>query len=165
MRLSEARDGGIVYRFKKQWSDGTQAVYFTPEEFIEKLVALIPPPRIHLTRFHGVLGPNHRLRSQVVPTQPVAKAKGAGEGESVGEESNRDPRRLNWAQLLKRVFKIDLTSCPDCGGVLKFIATIMERAVVVEILTHLGLPTEAPRFNMPRAPPQMSFEDQTWSAI
>ena len=67
MRLYESSDGNIVYRFKKEWSDGTQAVQFTPLEFIEKLVALIPPPRIHLTRFHGVLGPNHRLRSKIVP--------------------------------------------------------------------------------------------------
>ena len=67
MRLQESREGGIIYRFKKEWSDGTQAVLFTPQEFIEKLVALIPPPRIHLTRFHGVLGPNHRLGARWCP--------------------------------------------------------------------------------------------------
>src|SRR5208282_3589793 len=86
MRLSESRDGGIIYRFKKEWSDGTQAVLFTPQEFIEKLVALIPPPRIHLTRFHGVLGPNHRLRRQVVPAQPEASIAVAG-----GEEDTAKP--------------------------------------------------------------------------
>jgi hypothetical protein len=158
MRLYECSDGGIGYRFKKEWSDGTQAVYFTPLEFIEKLVALIPPPRLHMTRFHGVLGPNHRLRKQVVPAQPELKLV---EPHSDGDEAPklRDPRRLTWSALLKRVFQIDLTTCPDCGGTLKFIAAIMERSVVKQILTHLGLPATPPTLHPPRAPPQELFLD------
>ena len=135
-----------------------QAVYFTPQEFLEKLVALVPPPRIHLTRFHGVLGPNHRLRHQVVPEQPKPVLADAldehGEAKTI-----RDPRRLSWSELLKRVFQIDLTTCPDCGGTLRFIAAIMERSVVEKILTHLGLPTTPPTFHPPRAPPQEAFWD------
>jgi hypothetical protein len=159
MRLQESKDGGIIYRFKKPWSDGTQAVYFTPQEFIEKLVALIPPPRIHLTRFHGVLGPHHRLRSHVVPQQPEEKS--AETPSEAGEvKKTRDPRRLSWSELLKRVFQIDLTICPDCGGTLKFIATIQERSVVEQILSHLGLPTEPPTFHPPRSPPQVALWDE-----
>jgi hypothetical protein len=154
MRLSEARDGGIVYRFKKSWSDGTQAVYFSPLEFIEKLVALIPPPRIHLTRFHGVLAPNHRIRGLIVPAPPAPSRATAEEKKG---SHLRDPRRLSWSELLKRVFQIDITSCPDCGGTLKFIAAIIERSVVEKILTHLGLPAVAPVFCPPRAPPQASL--------
>ena len=55
------------------------------------------------------------------------------------------PRR---ARLLKRVFEIDLEHCPQCGGDLKIIAAIEEPAVIVRILTHLGLPARAP----PRSP-------------
>jgi hypothetical protein len=154
MRLYESRDGGIVYRFKKEWSDGTQAVYFSPLEFIEKLCALIPPPRIHLTRFHGVLGPNHRFRAQVVPHQPEVKAKSDAQPDDSEKPSSRDPRRLSWSELLKRVFQIDLTNCPDCGGALTFVAAIMERGVVERILTHLGLPSSPPMLHPPRAPPQ-----------
>jgi hypothetical protein len=157
MRLSESREGGIIYRFKKEWSDGTQAVLFTPHEFIEKLVALIPPPRIHLTRFHGVLGPNHRLRRQVVPAQPEATPT-AAPGEDAAKTA-RDPRRLSWSELLKRVFQVDLTTCPDCGGTLKFIAAIMDPAVVEQILTHLGLSGVRPVFHAPRAPPQEALWD------
>jgi len=157
MRLSESKDGAIIYRFKKEWSDGTQAVLFTPQEFIEKLVALIPPPRIHLTRFHGVLGPNHRLRRQVVPAQPEATPT-AVPGEDAVKPA-RDPRRLSWSELLKRVFQVDLTTCPDCGGTLQFIAAIMDPAVVEQILTHLGLPVVRPVFHAPRAPPQEVFWD------
>ncbi|MCX7136528.1 MAG: hypothetical protein NTW47_07775 [Proteobacteria bacterium] len=48
------------------------------------------------------------------------------------------------ARLLKRVFGIDLEHCPLCGGALKIIAAIEEPAVIVRILTHLGLPVRAP---------------------
>jgi hypothetical protein len=50
--------------------------------------------------------------------------------------------------LLKRVFDLDLEHCPQCGGELKIIAAIEEPAVIVRILTHLGLPARAP----PRSP-------------
>jgi len=47
--------------------------------------------------------------------------------------------RLSWAQLLKRVFELDLEHCPNCGGEMKIIAAILERPVIEKILTHLGL--------------------------
>jgi hypothetical protein len=36
------------------WRDGTQFLLFTPSEFIEKLIALVPLPKFHLTRYYGV---------------------------------------------------------------------------------------------------------------
>ena len=56
--------------------------------------------------------------------------------------------RMSWARLLKRVFDIDIEHCPNCGGELKIIAAIEDPAVIVRILSHLGLPARAP----PRAP-------------
>ena len=152
MRLKEVADGGVIYRFKKEWSDGTTAVYFTPLEFIEKLVALIPEPRIHLTRFHGVLAPHHRFRNQIVPKKPEPKEQKLGE-----QQKSRDPRRLSWAELLKRIFQVDLHECPDCGGQLIFIAAILEKKVVEKILSHLGLPTVPPTFHPARPPPQRAL--------
>ncbi len=64
------------------------------------------------------------------------------------EEHARAPARMSWARLLKRVFDIDVEHCAQCGGDLKIIAAIEEPAVIVRILTHLGLPARAP----PRAP-------------
>jgi len=51
---------------------------------------------------------------------------------------------MSWAQLLKRVFAIDITTCPQCGGPLSILAAIEDPLVIVKILTHLGLPTRAP---------------------
>ena len=52
---------------------------------------------------------------------------------------------MGWARLLERVFGIDIEHCPQCGGDLKIIAAIEEPAVIVKILTHLGLPARAAR--------------------
>lgn len=73
--------------------------------------------------------------------------------ESVDEEHAADdpgsPRyRMNWARLLKRVFKSDLGACPDCGAELKIIAAITQPSAINKRLMHVGLPTRAP----PRAP-------------
>ena len=43
-----------------------------PGPLLEKLAALVPPPRFHLLRYHGVLAP--RARDRIVPAQPVAAA-------------------------------------------------------------------------------------------
>ena len=47
---------------------------------------------------------------------------------------------MSWARLFKRVFDIDIERCA-CGGRLKIIAAIEDPAVIVRILTHLGLLT------------------------
>ena len=49
-----------------------------------------------------------------------------------------------WAQLLKRVFDIDIKRCPPCGGQLKLIAAIEEPAAIARVLTHLGLAAQPP---------------------
>ncbi len=59
--------------------------------------------------------------------------------------------RMSWAQLLKRVFAIDITTCPQCGGPLTILAAIEDPTVIAKILAHLGLPTRAP----PRAPARL----------
>jgi hypothetical protein len=45
------------------------------------------------------------------------------------------------------------TICPDCGGRLRLLATITERAAIEKILRHLGLPADLPNPAPARAPP------------
>ena len=54
------------------------------------------------------------------------------------------PLHYAWADLLRRTFAIDVLACPECGGRLRLLATIEERAVVEKILRHLGLPVDTP---------------------
>jgi len=51
-RLSLLPDGRLLYRLKRRWRNGTTHVVFEPLELIEKLAALVPPPRFNLVRYH-----------------------------------------------------------------------------------------------------------------
>jgi hypothetical protein len=44
-------------------------VIFEPMDFIARLVALVPKPRVNLTRFHGVFAPNSAHRARVTPAK------------------------------------------------------------------------------------------------
>jgi hypothetical protein len=44
-------------------------VAFEPVDFIARLAALVPKPRVNLTRYHGVLALNHRWRGLVTPAK------------------------------------------------------------------------------------------------
>ena len=114
-------------------------------EFMQRLAALVPRPRPHLIRFHGVLAPNAKFRSQVMPVPPQPTTQ--GEGDCAHARSK--PLRMIWARLLKRVFDIDIERCA-CGGKLKLIAVIEEPDVIEKILKHIGLDPQPP----PRAKPR-----------
>ena len=60
----------LTFRLKTPWSDGTTHRLLSPLELIEKLAALIPPRRLNLVRYHGILAPNAHERSQTVPAPP-----------------------------------------------------------------------------------------------
>jgi hypothetical protein len=48
-------------------------IVMSPLEFVQRLAALVPRPRLHLVRFHGVLAPNARLRPDIIPNVPVKR--------------------------------------------------------------------------------------------
>ena len=68
-RLSLTRNGQLRYELKTPWRNGTTHVIFEPLDFISRLVALVPRPRAHLTRFHGVFAPNSKYRVLVTPAK------------------------------------------------------------------------------------------------
>ena len=63
------------------------------------------------------------------------------------------PRHHPWAELLRRTFAVDILACPDCGGRLRLLATIADRAAIEWILAHLGWPLDPPRPAPARPPP------------
>ena len=79
------REGSaLVYRCAKQHSEPTSdmrgakvdELHLTPLELIERIVALVPPPRTHRHRYFGVLAPNSPLRATAVAlTTPAQPAK------------------------------------------------------------------------------------------
>ncbi len=207
-RLSRLGDGRLLYRLKHRWRDGTTHVVFEPQELVERLAALIPPPRFHGARYHGVFAPCARERARVVPTAiraadsesrqvgadasfdserlgpspvtaaPVASPRSSRlESLAIGDpppssaqDSNAVPppaagteaavprrRRLAWAELLKRVFAIDVLACPRCGGRTRVLSVPPPPDAARAILECLGLESRAPPPLAPR--PDELLED------
>ena len=180
-RLSLTRHGKVRYELKMPYDDGTTHVLFEPLDFmyrmygmpraqgcagaaIARLVALVPKPRVNLTRFHGVFAPNSKYRVWVTPAR-------RGNGRKIkplDEKQDQTPaeRRasMTWAQRLKRVFHIDIETCSECGGVVKIIASIEDPAVIRKILAHLDeKATSAGTRLLPqcRAPPPTGLFEET----
>jgi hypothetical protein len=128
-RLSVTSSGDVIVTLKTPYDDGTTHVVLSPMEFMGRLAALVPRPRVNLTRFHGVFSPNSKLREHVVPGR-LPKAQ---------EPTKRKAYAMTWAQRLKRVFSIEIEKCERCGGPVKIIASIEDPDVIKKILAHLGL--------------------------
>ena len=169
-RLAEQRDGQIGYALKRRYRDGTTAVVMTNAVLMERLCALVPPPRKHLVTYHGALAPAAGLRPKVVPRQTAAGAAAGcrhgasdgGDSEAAGADdaatttasaiaavcrqqaerrarvrlrashrggqSRSRRRRLPRADLLRRVFGIDVLVCPQCAGPRRVLAAIHDPA-------------------------------------
>jgi hypothetical protein len=136
-RLALTAQGLVRYTLKTPYRDGTTHVVFEPLDFLARLAALVPKPRVHLTRFHGVFAPHSALRAAVTPA-------GRGKRSGVIERSPAERHRaMTWAQRLKRVFRIDIGNCERCGSKVRIIASIDDPAVIGRILAHLQLREQA----------------------
>ncbi len=62
-RLDGVDDQHVIYRLPRAQRDGSTVFSLTPLELIDHLAALIPPPRLHRHRYHGVLAPNSPVRA------------------------------------------------------------------------------------------------------
>jgi hypothetical protein len=93
-RLSLSATGQVCYGFKTPWRDGTTHVVLDPLDFIARLAALVPPPRRHLTRYHGVLAPHSSLRALITP---AGRGKGGDNTEQGG--TKQGAQRPGWGRL------------------------------------------------------------------
>lgn len=140
-RLSESFPNLLIYKMKTPWRDGTTHVSFSRLDFIARLVALIPPPKMNMVRYAGVFAPNFKDRNLIVP-KPVESKKEPDAAESdpnvvsIGQLKARR-ERMRWSEMLKRTFKIDVTVCSRCNGRLEQIAIIKDRTVAKAILESL----------------------------
>ena len=114
-RLSVTDGGQICYSLKTPWRDGTTHVVFEPLDFlpqgtfsiatrshlVARLAALVPRPRVNLTRFHGVFAPNSHWRAEITPAGR-GKRRAAGQPLHAAEKH----RAMTWARRLKRVFRM-----------------------------------------------------------
>jgi len=128
--------GKCALSLPNPWSDGTTGIRLAPVELLEKLAALVPLPRVHLVRYGGCLAPHSHMRGSVIPTPRQ---------QGVDEETDTGAPCWSWAQLLKRVFALDMARCPFCQrGALRIIATITQGEVIRKILRHLKRAADPP---------------------
>jgi hypothetical protein len=111
------------------------------ERFIDRLAALVPPPRVNTLLYGGLFAANARLRPEAVgyrhpgiialkPDRPSKPSK---------------PRNTDWAELMRHSFGLDVLACPHCGGRMRHLATVLNHASIQRILRHEGLDTPEPR--------------------
>ena len=141
-RLSVDGDGLVMLELKRAFTDGTTHVLFEPEDFIARLAALVPRPRAHLLRYHGLFAPNAPYRRLIVKSNPQRTT-------SEASDDDRPPRApMSWMARLQRVFGIDLRRCPRCQGELRVVAVVTEPGVIAHILDHLSRHATGPPASM-----------------
>jgi Putative transposase len=158
-------------RSRKSTRPGANGVVdLSPFEFLDRLADLVPPPRKHRHRYHGVFAPNHRLRKAVTSLaignvgrgrEAVTGGHAAGGRATAGccdANPNQKPRshdtsRIAWAKLMARVGEEFPLACPTCGGDIRLIAFITDPGPIRKILTHLGELLEPPPVSPARGPP------------
>jgi hypothetical protein len=167
------KDQRLVYRLPKPRPDGQTVLLLTPLEFLDKLAVLIPPPRKHRHRYHGVLAPNAPLRQAVTAYAGLPLNTEAATTDQM-PVAEKDPAEAAckapsyaaslWAMLIAGIYEVFPLVCPQCGGELRIVAFLTEADPIQRILIHIGEPATAPRIAPARAPPnrlEVDF-DQTY---
>ncbi|MFM8539382.1 MAG: transposase [Planctomycetaceae bacterium] len=159
-------------RGRKSTRPGVNGVVeLTPVEFLDRLAALVPPPRKHRHHYHGVFALNHRLR-RAVTALAIGNVGERGDTATGGHASDEhatggccdanhptrkpcshDTSRIAWAKLMARMGEEFPLECPNCGGNIRLIAFITEPGPIRKILTHLGELLEPPPVSPARGPP------------
>ena len=160
-----------MYRCAKQRSEPTSdkrgakadELHLTPLELIDRIAALVPPPRTHRHRYFGVLAPNSPLSGGNGAGSACCVATshggdcttwrgrtwggGAGQRSHTTPEPEARPKRAAhylWAVLIARIYEAFPLLCPMCGGQMRIIAFITHSAEIRHILNHIGVES-APR--------------------
>ena len=129
-------------RGRKSTRPGANGVVeLSPVEFLDRLADLVPPPRKHRHRYHGVFAPNHKLRPAVTALaignigkrrEALTGGHAAGGHAAKGccdarqKPRSHDTSRIAWAKLMARVGEEFPLECPNCGGDIRLIAFITE---------------------------------------
>jgi hypothetical protein len=155
-------------------------LHLPPLDLIDRIAALVPPPRTHRHRYFGVLAPNSPLRAAVTalaaPMQQATAQTGTGTGTGVGVSGvlaqgnavpptpepappKRSPAHYLWAVLIARIYEVFPLACPMCGGQMRLIAFITEGTQIRRILTHIGVDADPPHISPARGPPLCDVAD------
>ena len=135
-RLGRNGEGLLVHRLKRPFRGGTTEFLFEQLDFLARLAALVPRPRSHLRRYHGVLAPNLRHRRLVVSAPvPVPVPAHPGQDDKSTPAHARAP--TSSMQRLRYVFDIDLRQCACRGAALRVLPVITNPRGTATMLEHI----------------------------
>lgn len=163
-RPSLTSTGKVRYELKTPYRNGTTHVIFEPVDFIARLAALVPKPRVNLTRFHGVFAPNSKHRIHVTPAKRGKGRKAQSDKAWKDKTPIERHAAMTWMQRLKRVFDIDINICEKCKGPVRIIACVEDPAVIEKILKHLKEKAATDNTAHPppgRAPPSIELFERS----
>jgi hypothetical protein len=142
-RLQVLPDGRVRWSLKRPWSDGTTALMFSPEAFVERLVALIPPARANTIVYHGIFASQAKGRGQFLP-RPSPRRRPKVLRLSRPNVRNESSRWTPWAELLLRVFSVDRVACPHCGEAMSLRTVVVRPPATTRVLRGLCLSARGP---------------------
>lgn len=107
-------------------------------DFLADLSVHIPDPGEHGVSYLGRCSNRSRgtRRKQEAPSEPSPV--------SASSPPSRKAFRTAWAQLLKKVWSVDVTQCPRCGGTVRILSAVLLQKAIKKILDHLGIPWPRP---------------------
>ena len=135
-----------------------------------RLASIVAPPRLPLTRYHGVLAPNSSWRRQIVQgarasSDPCAAAEWAQTHGKPADNTPKpdapardvpnaelpkpDPQKprsrtstsyVPWSDLMRRTLGINPLRCVACQATMTLIAVITKPDVILKILSHVKVP-------------------------
>jgi hypothetical protein len=134
-QLRRLEDGRIELTLRRPANNGQRAIVLEPLRLLRRLCWLVPPPRQHQVRYHGILAPAAKLRRDVVPKPPP-------DLQLVFPIQNIFPRkteyRVPWATLLKKVYDVDGQCCPSCGATMRPIGAVVHPDEAQRTLRAMG---------------------------
>ena len=116
-RLRELGPERLLDEVTKPGPGGGGSRLLTPLELIDRIAALVPPPRVHRHRYFGVLAPNSPLRAAVTALALAATTSlPTPNPEPAAEPAHRRAARYAWALLLARIDEVFPLVGPIGGG-------------------------------------------------
>jgi hypothetical protein len=163
----DAREGVVTITSDKAEGPTAGVHRFDALEFLAKLLAHIPRKREVLVRYYGA----YSVRRRAAWRERGILRMGAASEEST-ESKERDPEeplpptperiramRRRWSELLRRIWDVDVLSCPKCGEKMAILAFTLDPSVIASTLRHIRAKGVHPREGpwRERAPPNLAL--------
>lgn len=142
-------------------------------EFVDQLVAHLPPLRVQLVRRYGAysgkvrnqwqqrsgiyhLAPESWKQAHQLRTSTNQEAKPAAVNSAEAPDAWSRLRRQSWARLLRKVYEVDPLICPKCQGIMTVVAIIEDPAELAKIIEWAKKQEQKPLLSVcARSPPEL----------